>query len=151
MGTWRDPQQRRIPQIHQELVRRGLQVAERSVTYLIYRYEDLLALHLADPERWQERLKGQQQVILSLDGVPPEVGQEVLWVVGDCCSGEVLLAGSLLGATEEDLAPLLSQAAGSCRKLAIPIAGVISDGQRSKGLAVARALPGVPHQLCQFH
>jgi hypothetical protein len=28
---------------------------------------------------------------------------------------------------------------------------VISDGQRSIRNAVAKALPGVPHQLCQFH
>jgi len=28
---------------------------------------------------------------------------------------------------------------------------VITDGQQSLRKAVARALPGVPHQLCQFH
>jgi hypothetical protein len=33
----------------------------------------------------------------------------------------------------------------------VPIAGVISDGQTSIRHAVRRALPGVPHQLCQFH
>jgi hypothetical protein len=32
-----------------------------------------------------------------------------------------------------------------------PIAGVISDGQRSIRRAVAHALPAVPHQLCHFH
>jgi hypothetical protein len=58
---------------------------------------------------------------------------------------------SLLGATEKDLVPLLEQAASICRKLDIPIAGVITDGQRSIRNAVARALPGIPHQLCQFH
>ena len=29
--------------------------------------------------------------------------------------------------------------------------GVISDGQTSIRQAVAQVLPGVPHQLCQFH
>ena len=29
--------------------------------------------------------------------------------------------------------------------------GVVSDGQTSIRRAVERALPGVPHQLCQFH
>ena len=33
----------------------------------------------------------------------------------------------------------------------MPIAGVVSDGQHSIRKAVAKALPGVPHQLCQFH
>ena len=33
----------------------------------------------------------------------------------------------------------------------MPVAGVVSDGQRSIRKAVARALAGVPHQLCHFH
>jgi hypothetical protein len=33
----------------------------------------------------------------------------------------------------------------------VPVAGVISDGQPSIRKAVAQVLPGVPHQLCQFH
>ncbi len=151
VGALRYQQQRSIPQIHEELVRRGLAVAQRTVTDQLYRYEELLALHLADSQRLEERLKGQKQVILSLDGLQPDVGHEVLWVLRDCCSGEVLVARSLLGATEHDLAPLLEEAASLCRKLAIPIAGVITDGQRSIRNAVARALPGVPHQLCHFH
>lgn len=151
VGTLRYQQQRSIPQIHEELRRRGLQVAQRTVTDQLYRYEELLALHLADSERLAERLKEQKQVILALDGLQPDVGHEVLWVLRDCCSGEVLVARSLLGATENDLAPLLEEAASLCRKLSIPIRGVITDGQRSIRNAVAHALPGIPHQLCHFH
>jgi hypothetical protein len=33
----------------------------------------------------------------------------------------------------------------------VPIVGAISDGQDSIRKAIAQALPGVPHQLCQFH
>jgi hypothetical protein len=90
-------------------------------------------------------------VILALDGLQPDVGHEVLWVLGDCCSGEVLVARSLLGATEKDLVPLLEEAAKQCQMLSIPIKGVITDGQRSIRNAVASALPGIPHQLCHFH
>ena len=90
-------------------------------------------------------------MLLALDGLQPDVGHEVLWVLRDCGSGEVLVARSLLGATENDLVPLLEEAARICRQLDIPIAGVITDGQHSIRNAVARALPGVPHQLCHFH
>jgi len=68
--------------------------------------------------------------------------------VRDCLSGEVLLARSLLSATAEDLAPLLREVAGA---EGVPVLGVVSDGQPSIRRAVERALPGVPHQLCQFH
>jgi hypothetical protein len=107
VGMLRYQQQRSIPQIDQELLARGLVVAERSVTNQLYRYEELLALHVADENRLREQLKDQKQVILALDGLQPDVGHEVLWVVRDCCSGEVLLARSLLGATANDLVPLL--------------------------------------------
>jgi hypothetical protein len=44
-------------------------------------------------------------------------------VVRACGSGEVLLARSLLGATENDLVPLLSEVVTACHQLEIPLAG----------------------------
>src|SRR3982750_4938412 len=88
------------------------------------------------------------RVILALDGLQPDVGHEVLWVVRDCISGEVLLARSLLSGTAADLAPLLREVADA---VGVPVMGVVSDGQTSIRRAVERALPGIPHQLCQFH
>jgi hypothetical protein len=67
VGALRYQQQRSIPQIHEELQRRGLQVAERTVTNQLYRYEELLALHLADETRLRLRLKEHKQVILALE------------------------------------------------------------------------------------
>jgi hypothetical protein len=67
VGVLRYHELRSIPQIHEELRRRGLQIAQRTVTDQLYRYEELLALHLADSQRLRERLKEQQQVILALD------------------------------------------------------------------------------------
>lgn len=96
-------------------------------------------------------MREQQQVLLSWDGLQPDVGHEVLWVLRDCGSGEVLLARSLLGATENDLLPLLEEVAALCKSRDIPIAGVISAGQQSMRKAVACALPGIPHQVCHFH
>lgn len=151
VGVLRYQQQRSIPQIHEELQRRGLKVAERTVTDQLYRYEELLALHLSDMQRLEKRLQRHKQVILALDGLQPDVGHEVLWVLRDCCSGEVLVARSLLGATEHDLVPLLEEAVSLCRKLEFPIRGVITDGQHSIRNAVANVLPGVPHQLCHIH
>jgi hypothetical protein len=87
-------------------------------------------------------------VVLALDGMQPDVGHEVLWVVRDCLSGEPLLARSLLSAAEADLATLLREVKEA---LPVPILGVVSDGQQSIRKAVASALPGVPHQLCHFH
>src|SRR5918998_6495318 len=88
------------------------------------------------------------RVILAIDGLQPDVGHEVLWVLRDVLSGEVLLARSLLSSTQGDLAKLIGEVKGA---LSVPIVGVVSDGQDSLRKAVKKTLDDVPHQLCHFH
>jgi hypothetical protein len=73
----------------------------------------------------------------------------LLWVIRDVLSAEILLARSLLVSGREELIGLLREALVGLE--GIPIQGVISDGQHAVRQAVATLLPGVPHQLCQFH
>jgi len=148
VGVLRHRDRRSVPEIHAAPRDRGVDIAERSVTNLLDRYDELLATALTGVRRLRRVLKGQRGVILALDGLQPDVGHEVLWVVRDCLSGEVLLARSLLSGRAADLAPLLREVAGA---VGVPVLGVVSDGRASVRRAVAEALPGVPHQLCQFH
>ena len=148
VGALRHREHRSVPEIHAALRERGVAMAERSVTNLLDRYDELLAVSLTDSARLRGVLASQGRVILALDGMRPDVGHEVLWVVRDCLSGEVLLARSLLSGTADDLAPLLREVAEA---VGVSVEGVVSDGQTAIRRAVERALPGVPHQLCQFH
>jgi Transposase, Mutator family len=148
VGRLRYAEHRSVPEIYQELRRRAVAIAQRSVTNLLDRYDELRALATADPQRLRRLLKGQKRIILAVDGLQPDVGHEVLWVLRDCLGGEVLLAKSLLSATARDLAALLAEVRDT---LPVPIAGVVSDGQESIRKAVAQELPNVPHQLCHFH
>ena len=148
VGALRHRDHRSVPEIHAALRQRGVRIAERSVTNLLDRYDELLATALTDGSRLQGLLAEQGRIILALDGLQPDVGHEVLWVLRDCLSGTVLLARSLLSATAQDLAALLREVVAA---VGVPVAGVISDGQPSIRKAVAQVLPGVPHQLCQFH
>jgi hypothetical protein len=147
-GALRYAEHRSVPEIHQRLTARGLAIAERTVTNLLDRYDELLAITLTDDRRLAGLLAEQGRVILAIDGLQPDVGHEVLWVLRDCLSGEVLLAQSLLSGRQQDLADLIAKVKG---RLTVPIVGVISDGQHPVRKAVAATLPGVPHQLCQFH
>ncbi len=148
VGTLRHRDHRSVPEIHAALRERGVEIAERSVTNLLDRYDELMATSPRGGERRREMLARQGRVVLALDGLQPDVGHEVLWVVRDCLSGEVLLARSLLSGSADDLAPLLREVAEG---VGVPVVGVVTDGQTSLRNAVATALPGVPHQLCQFH
>jgi hypothetical protein len=148
VGTLRYTHHRSLPEIHQHLCHQGVAIAPRTVTHLLERYDELLALSLTDTARLQRITAAQGRVILALDGLQPDVGHEVLWVLRDCLSGEVLLARRLLSAAQEDLVALLQEVH---QALSVPIVGVISDGQLSIRTAVAQAFPKVPHQLGHFH
>ena len=147
-GRLRHAEHRSVPEIHAELVRRGVPICARSDSNLLDRYDELLTLALSDTERLRRITAAAGRVVLAVDGLQPDVGHEVLWVLRDGLSGEVLLARSLLSSTQDDLARLLTEVKEA---LAVPIVGVVSDGQDSIRKAVKAALDGVPHQLCHFH
>lgn len=148
VGRLRYLEHRSVPEIRNHLVGRSLSVSERTVTNLLDRYDELLATSLCDDARLRRVLSESGQVVLAIDGLQPDVGHEVLWVVRDCLSGEILLAQSLLSARHQDLVELLNRVKASCP---VPVAGIVSDGQRSIRKAVRQVFPDVPYQLCQFH
>jgi hypothetical protein len=148
VGELRYREHRSCSEIHVQLQQEGTSLALRSVQNLLAQYDLLLSLALETlPERAAE-LTAQGRVILSIDGLQPDVGHEVLWVVRDVLSGAILCARSLLSSSRAELQDLIENIVAA---LPVPVAAVVSDGQRSLRDAVAAALPGVPHQLCQFH
>jgi hypothetical protein len=102
VGALRYQQHQSVPQIHQHLLGRGVCVSERSVSNLLGRYDQLLAVHLGQPQRIQSLML--QRVILAIDRMQPDVGHEVLWVIRECISGKILLVRTLLSATHQDIA-----------------------------------------------
>lgn len=151
IGSWRFTEHRSVPEMHQRLQAHGLAISERAVTHLMQRYEELVSLRVTDQERIKAQLQKQKRVILALDGLQPDVGHEVLWVVRDGLSEEILLARPVLSSTQGDLTALLLEVKRRLEPLEVPVKGVLSDGEEPIRSAVAFVFPGVPHQLCQFH
>lgn len=155
VGALRHREHRSVPEIHARLVGLGLSLCERTVSNLIERYDELVATCLADNGRLLGILGAVGRLVVSIDGLQPHNGHEVLWVVRETQTGEVLLARSLLSATTDDLASLLGEVRswlGALGPGAPAVAAVLSDGQRTIRAAVARVFgPAVPHQLCHFH
>jgi hypothetical protein len=148
IGTLRFCEHRSVPEIHQTLLARGMRIAERTVLNLLQRYEELVAVRLADAERLAHLLEKQGSAILAIDGLQPDVGHEVLWVIRDCLSEEILLARPLLSSTGGVLVVLLREVRD---QLPVPVRAIISDGQETIREAVAFVFPDLPYQLCQFH
>ena len=130
------------------LLRDQVPVSERHVQNL---FESYLALLRCDQSQQLARLGALAQtqggLVLSLDGLRPENGNESLYVLREVLSGVVLWADCLQEADQSTLAAVLRPVAA----LQLPLLGIISDLQESIRLAVAEALPGVPHAFCHFH
>jgi hypothetical protein len=149
IGYLRFTEHRTRAEIWRELHEQSpVQLSERHVQNLLEVYLALLRASERDPrERLAATVDEHGGIILALDGLQPEQGNEQLWVVREVLSGAVLGAANLQQASAPFLARLLRplQAAG------LPVLGVVSDAQESIRLAVAEVFPGVPHQLCQYH
>jgi hypothetical protein len=152
IGVLRHRDHRSVPAIHAALRERGIDIAERSVTNLRDRYDDLLATARTGVRRLRRELTAQGGVILALDGVQPDGGHEVLWVVRDGLSGEVLLARSLLSATAKDLVHLLQDVAaavarGDCAAVRSALTAVGRPPLAASGLKLNARLEAVADSL----
>ena len=124
-----------------------VRVSERRVEDLGNLYVALRTYDVRAKPEVMERLRKQGRLVLLIDATQPDADGEALWVVLDHLSGEVLCGFTARGIDAEGLAAKLRGVAA----MGIPIAGVATDGEPVVVDAVKLALPGVPHQLCQFH
>lgn len=149
IGYLRFAEHRTREEIWRELhAQTPLLLSERHVQNLLEVYLALLRASEQDPrERLAATAEEHGGIILALDGLQPEQGNEQLWVVREVLSGAVLAAANLQQAS----APFLTRLLRPVREAGLPVLGVVSDAQESIRLAVAEVLPGVPHQLCQYH
>jgi hypothetical protein len=106
VGAMRYQEYRSIPEIHEALQQRGLCISQRKVSHLLDRYDELVATCLSNNQRLQDLFEQQQQVILAIDGMQPDVGHEMLWVIRVHFWRDSAGKTSL-SATQEDLAELL--------------------------------------------
>jgi hypothetical protein len=126
----------------------GVVISERHVQHLLEVYLALLQASAQDlPARLGPVAQAHGGLILSLDGLQPEQGNEQLWVVREVHSGAIVAAANLQQAS----APILVSLLQPVQATRLRVLGVISDAQESVRLAVAQVFPGVPHQLCQYH
>jgi transposase len=125
-----------------------VEISERHVQNLLEVYLALLRASRQDLcQHLSATVAEHGGIVVALDGLQPEQGNEQLWVVREVLSGAVLGAANLQQATASMLEPLLRP----IQQCGLPVLGVISDAQQSIRVAVATVFPNVPHQLCQYH
>lgn len=153
VGTLRLEQHRTLDEVHQELLTRltprGVSISRREVLFLFETYTALLraATEVMRDQDWQAQVQANGGLILSIDGIQPDKGNETIYLVRDLRTGRLLAAENVVSARTEVLKEVLRP----IKDLGLPVVGIISDAQEAQRQAVAALWPDVPHQVCQFH
>jgi hypothetical protein len=100
---------------------------------------------VAHDEVWKEQVRANKGILLSIDGIQPDAGNETISLLRDVLTGRILHAENTHESTKERLKQILSPVVA----LNLPVIGVISDAQPTELQAVAELWPAIPHQICQ--
>jgi hypothetical protein len=153
VGQLRLAQQHTLDQTHQAIQARltpfTLTISRRETLYLFEAYCTLLraAQQVATDTAWQDQVRANGGLILSIDGIQPDKGNETVYLVRDVLTGRLLAAENVRLSDTETIKRLLAPVVA----LDLPVLGAISDAQESLCQAIASLWPAIPHQICQFH
>jgi hypothetical protein len=142
-----------VDEVHEDLLERlaplGVTISRREVLYLFEAYCTLLraSSEAKDDMEWLRQVEQNGGIIVSVDGIQPEKGNETVYVVRDALTGRVLVAEQVNSSETEVMKALLTPVVA----LGVKVLGTISDAQESELKALEDLWPEVPHQVCQFH
>jgi hypothetical protein len=149
-------QHQTVDEVHREVNERlkdyQISMSRRNVMYLFEAYSALLkatAQNTSDPvfQDWLGQIRLDGGLIISIDGIQPDKGNETIYLVREVSTGRLLAAQNVMTSDTETIKQVLSPVIA----LGVPVIGVISDAQQSLRDAISALWPTVPHQTCQFH
>ena len=125
-------------------------ISEREISNLM---ADFLALlKAAQPAKIRHKLGALTDLVIGVDGMQPEKGNDCLYIVRELQCQVTLLAVNLEESSQEALcAQVFEPLKSLAQELGLNWRGVVSDAQETLRLAVALSLKSVPHQACQSH
>ena len=124
-------------------------ISRREILFLFEAYAALLraGTEVSHDEAWKEQARKNKGIVLSIDGIQPDNGNETIYLMRDVLTERILHAENVTESTKERLKQILAPVVA----LKVPILGVRSSAQPTELQAVAELWPDVPHQICQFH
>ena len=148
IGWWRFWDHRTLDEIAALLNAKRLPVSRRHILNLIGDFLALLrAAQPAKVEAHRAYFK-RHGLVISLDGMEPEQGNEMLFVVREANLDLTLVAETLYSSRADLISRQLLE---PVKALGFRIRAVISDADKNIRRAVETSLPDCPHQACQVH
>src|SRR6266568_4862196 len=141
-----------VPQLRAELQdTHQIRLSDDAITHSIGLYQTMLAARQQDPARLAEVYRDIASLVLTIDGLPPEKGQETLYVVRELTRKRVWFAEPLLSSAEQEVHRVIVLARQWAARLGKPVRAWMSDKQDAFVKAIATEFPGIPHRYCQNH
>jgi len=153
VGHLRVSEHKTVDEIHralsEQLAPLEQTISRREIVFLFEAYAALLraGTEVSHDEAWKEHVRKNKGILLSIDGIQPDNGNETIYLMRDVLTERILHAENVTESTKERLKQILAPIVA----LNVPVLGVISDAQPTELQAVAELWPDVPHQICQFH
>ena len=153
VGQLRLGKHQTVDEVHEELLERlaslQIRISRREILYLFEAYCTLLraSSEAKDDQQWLAQVEKHGGIIVSVDGIQPEKGNETVYLVRDALTGRVLAAENVTSSEAAVMKTLLAPVVA----LEVKVLGTISDAQESELVALQELWPAVPHQICQFH
>lgn len=153
VGYLRLKKHQTIDEIHEEVSERleemGTSISRREIMYLFDDFCKVMraASDVVQDEEWKKQVEENKGIIVSIDGIQPDKGNETIYIVRDALTGRMLAADNAIESSAERLKQILEPVV----QLNLDVIGTISDSQKSELLALSQLWPDVPHQVCHFH
>jgi len=143
-----------IPEIHKQLLKKypHIEIGERHVENLW----NHLSLCIEQSGKNAAHLKAYfadySGLVLSLDGIEPEKGHSILYIVREVQSGKILFAHYCRYADADHLGKeILLPLQQVLQQADLPVLGWIADKELAIGRAVQEVFKNIPFQHCQSH
>jgi len=135
--------------ISERLAPLGVSISRREVLYLFDAFSALLRAtsDLKEDQEWLDLVKKNGGILVSIDGIQPDQGNETIYLVRDGLTGRLLTAENATESSAERMKQILAPVLA----LDITVLGTISDAQKAEIKALVELWPDVPHQTCHFH
>lgn len=115
VGSLRFRQHQTVDEIHEELRKRlaplAVTISRREILFLFETSSSLLraATEAKEDGEWKRQVLVNEGLLLSVDGIQPDKGNETIYLVRDLLTGRVLMAENLTSTRKEVLLALLQE------------------------------------------
>lgn len=141
-----------VPQIREELIERHcIFISADAIEDYLLKYQIMVAARRSDLALVKQEYSDCKNIILSVDGLQPEKGHEVLYVVREVKKGRIWFAEALVSSSTKEITRIIRKAKDWVVRLGLTVDAWVSDKQDAFITSIASEFPGVPHRYCKNH